>query len=470
MYFAEKVLGLDLWERQRAVLHALDTNRRVSVRSCHNVGKTKVSASAALHFLSTNKDSKVITSAPTHRQVEQLLWREMRDQYNKARYPLGGTMLTTRWEISDEWVALGISTNDPDKISGFHSRKLLFIFDEAPGIEERIFEAVEGSLSNEGTQLLLIGNPSALSGTFYQSQRDKAYARIHISALDSPNFAAFGITLDDLRTGAWRRKVNRPYPRPYLISPEWAAERLKRWGEDSPMFRVRVLGEFPDQASDTLIPLRAVERAVGVKVPEKPRDKVRVGVDVARFGTAKTVFVARKGGNVLEVEKHALKDVAQTAGLLVAFMKRYGLPVTAVDEVGIGAGVVDMLRADGHKNVVGVNVGTAAVEGTDRHANLRSELFWRLREDFINGEIGIPDDDDLIGQLANIKYQYNRKGQVKVEGKDEMVKRGVESPDVADAMALAFAPLSAGGFVPSSKTDQAGTARPTTAGWLRQRD
>lgn len=459
-FFIRDVLGDRLWEKQREIVESVRDNKRTTVRSCHNVGKTFTAARLALWFLQTRPESIIVTTAPTARQVEDILWREIRKAFSKTAYPLAGVPFRTKIEISEKWFAVGLSTNEADRFQGMHAENILFIVDESAGVEEEIYNAIEGSLSNQGAKLLLLGNATSLEGTFYKSHRNPNYSKIHISAFDSPNFTAFHITLDDIRNEGWKKKINGPYPAPWLITPEWVADMFVQWGEESPMFQARVLGNFPEQGTDTLIPLNYIEKAVGKFIPPKDDrpDFGQVGVDVARFGSNKTVFVYRKGYNVERIQKHALKDTMQTAGLLTAFMAENPGSLGVVDNVGVGAGVVDRLYEEQRK-VVGVNVGMKPRD-EEQFVNIRAEAYWNLRDLFITGKISIPDDGELIGQLATLKYKFTSKGLRQIEGKDDMVKRGLVSPDCADALALSFYPTGMGSIAGPIDED----VKPITAG------
>jgi phage terminase large subunit len=445
-WFIEKILGNPLWEKQLQVAQAVATNKRITVRSCHGAGKTFAAANIGIWHLLAHPDSIVITTAPTFRQVEDVLWREMRQLWAKCPWAemFGATMLTTRLELSEKWYATGISTDEPDKLQGIHAPHVLVIVDEAAGVEEGIFEAIEGIISSEGAKLLLIGNPTNLAGTFYNSFRDPAYIKVHISANDVPN----------VRTG---KNVI-----PGLISREWVQEMKKQWGEDNPIYQARVLGEFPEQGTDTLIPLNKIEAAVDRKIAEDQEGEVTaIGADIARYGTDKTVFVARRGNTVVEIKKHSMKDTMETVGMLFEFMRRHGFPTTRIDEIGVGAGVLDRLREMKGAIIEGINVGASAHD-TDQFRNKRAELYWKLREKFMENQIAIPDDPELMSQLARIKYKFSSTG-VQMESKDEMRKRGLASPDVADALSLCFMPTYSVSFRYTPTTDP--RYKPLTAGY-----
>jgi hypothetical protein len=265
--------------------------------------------------------------------------------------------------------------------------------------------------------------------------RRPSVVKIHISAFDTPNFTAFGVTLDDIRDGSWQRKITGPLPAPYLITPEWVADKYRKWGEDSPLWISRVLGEFPDVSNDTLIRLSWIEAAQRRQlVPAGPRV---LGVDVARQGSDETVIVDRNGPVARIYKVTMQEDTMQTTGRVVAALLDTGAVRAKVDAVGIGAGVVDRLKEMG-KPVEEMQSGQAA-QDSERFLNSRAEWWWGLRSRFESGDIDIDEDDELAAELANIKYKFTSRGQSQIESKAEMKKRGLSSPDRGDALMLAFA-------------------------------
>lgn len=420
VFFVRRVLGFDPWEKQVEVLNAVRDHRRVAVRACHGVGKTKVAAWVALWFLYCYRNSKVITTAPTWHQVENLLWREIHAAHAASRIPLGGKILQTQIELGKQWFALGLSTDKPERFQGFHAENILLIVDEASGVDHRIFEAAEGFLTSPGAKLMLIGNPTQLSGEFYNAFRSPLYHKIHISAFDSPNLKAGKVV------------------RPYLVTPEWVEEKRIQWGEDSPMWYSRVLGEFPEQGDDTLIPLAWIEAAQRRWSEIPPGEPVELGVDVARYGSDSTVIILRRGDRAEVVKILREQDTMQVAGAVIDALRSTGATVAKVDAVGVGAGVVDRLRELGTP-VMEMQAGESSSD-PQRFANARAEWYWAIRERFQTGDIAIPPDDELAAQLANLKYKFDSRGRIMIESKDEMKRRGLPSPDKADALVLAFAP------------------------------
>ena len=159
-------------------------------------------------------------------------------------------------------------------------------------------------------------------------------------------------------------------------------------------------------------------------------------MDVARFGTDRSVILRRRGDLVEDIRVLRQMDTMQVAGWVAAAIRECDPSVVYVDEIGVGAGVVDRLRELGHP-VRGVNVAQRARQSRT-YSNLRAEGYWTLRERFASGRITLPADNQLVGELAALRYGYDSDGHVKMESKDDMRKRGLPSPDKADALMLAF--------------------------------
>nr|BDD48183.1 hypothetical protein 8 [Desulfobacterales bacterium] len=256
--FLERKLGISLWRKQAEILAAVRDHRRVAVRSCNGSGKTFTAACAVIWWLMAVRESAIaITTAPTERQVKELLWREIRDLHRGSASTIGGTLTHTGLDIAPGRYARGFSTDAPERFQGFHDDNILFVVDEASGVSEEIFEAIEGSMTTDGARLLLIGNPNNRYGTFFDAfhSRRSLWHTIHISAFDTPNVRTS--TKDNVESGSGNHSI------PGLVRPRWVDEAARQWGRDHPVYQVRVLGEFPSQAEDTLIPLHLVEQAMG---------------------------------------------------------------------------------------------------------------------------------------------------------------------------------------------------------------
>ena len=398
------------------------------------------SAVAVLWFLHTHNPAIVLSTAPTFRQVRHVLWRQIRRLYRPASLALGGKMLDTRWELADDRYAMGLSADSADQFQGFHSDNMLIVVDEAEGVSDEIYEGIEAVMTSSEPRLLLIGNPTTVSGAFRRAfyEERNLYHPITISALDSPN-------LDP-------HESSKPWPG--LTTAEWVTEREETWGTDNPIYRARVLGEFPDQGEDTLFNLAQIEQATqrvlskstgsgshaGAGLIEgssnRANAEVVLAVDVARFGSDRSVILRRRGNRVEEIRTFQKLDTMALTGWVIAAIKEFSPSRVVIDEIGVGAGVVDRLKEEGHP-VRGVNVARRARDD-NTFANLRGEGFWRLRDLFATGGISIPTDNQLIGELAALRYSYDSRGRILMEGKEAMRRRNLPSPDKADALMLAF--------------------------------
>lgn len=451
-YFTQKILNKTLWPLQAEILNSVRDNMRTAVRSCHGIGKTFTAAMCILWFLYTHPKAIVLSTAPTWRQVEKLIWKEIRSAYREAIIPLGGNLLPKTPElhlIHDEWYAAGLSTNEPDRFQGFHEEHILVVVDEAAGVNLEIFDAIEGILTSSGARLLLIGNPTSIGGTFYDAfTKGIGYKTFHVSAYDTPNFTAYGITPEDIAQDTWQEKAKEvPYPR--LITPQWVSDRYKAWGESSAPYQVRVMGNFPQQGEDTLIPLLWIELAMERWEESEEGKPVQLGVDVAAYGSDKTVIAVRKGKKLTELNVYSQKNTRETAGLVQQHAREHRTRRISVDEIGIGRGVVDSLEEYGYENV-GVNVSERSRD-PERYHNLRAELWCNFREllDPEKEAITLPPDDELLSELASVKYKIDSRGAIQIEAKEDMKKRLGHSPDRADAAVLAYGNTEHEGFAES---------------------
>jgi len=421
--FLRDILGVEPWSKQEEIIKSVRDNANTCVASGHGVGKTFISACTALWFLCTHYGSRVITTAPTNRQVESILWAEIWSLYKNAKVPLGGRLLKTSLNLEEKWFALGLSTDDPDRFQGHHAEHLLLIMDEAPGVDPKIYEAAQGILTQTHSKCLLIGNPTSPSGPFFNYFNNKLWNSFHISCYDSP-------------------AIREPEKFPALTTMKWIEERKEEWGEFSPMFISRVKGEFPMEGEDTLIPLNWCERAVARwhknKDAKRVTEHVYLGLDVARYGTNKTVLTSYTPPRVTLIKAIQNKSTTAAANLVISEAVSAGAKFqqVTIDDTGIGGGATDRLR-DINYPVIAINFSQKPSDPF--HFRLiRDEMYWHLRELFRSDEIEIPPNEALIAQLSAIKYKINaRNGRIEIETKDEMKKRGLPSPDEMDSLAIA---------------------------------
>jgi len=423
--WAKHVLGATPTEQQLEAGRALVERRRVSIRSGHGTGKSTLMAWSVLWFLSCYYPAKVPCTAPTGHQLEDVLWAEVSKWLSvlRDRHPaLGeqyqwsaGRVYMTRAPSESFAVARTSRPEKPEALQGFHSENLLFLIDEASGVADNVFEVAEGALSTEGAFVLMAANPTRQSGYFFDSQHKMraSWAALHWNGEDSP-----------------------------MVSRGYVANMAKKYGRHSQVFKVRVLGDFVD-AADGVISLELCESARVREVSAPPGAPIVWGLDVARFGDDSTALAKRQANVMLEpvIEWWDL-DTMQTVGRIKALWDKArpaDRPVAInVDVIGIGAGVVDRLK-ELELPVVGVNVAESESIGADPDLSfnrLRDELWFRGRRWLEAKDCKMADDDETIAELTTPTYTILSNGRIQVERKDEMKKRGVKSPNRADAWLL----------------------------------
>ena len=424
-FFCEKVLGVFPWAKQIEIMNSVRDNPNTIVVSANAQGKSWVSAAIVLWWLFTHKDSMVITTAPTYRQIMSVLWAEVSKMYNGARIPLGGDLTSGKIQVDDKWFALGIPSSEEVRFQGYHAEDILVVFDEAAGIEPHIYTAAAGNLTSTNSRFLLIGNPTSPSGMFYDFSKNPNWHKITLNALESP-------------------AITQPEKYPFLATKKWCMERAQEWGTSSPMYQARVLGEFPIEGDDTLIPMSWVDQAVKRYMEKSGKDilvseHMYLGVDVARMGGDKTVCAPYQPNKILPLKKAQGKDLPTVKHLVsqeaIAAGKK--LMQITIDSTGLGGGPSGDLRVMGYP-VLEINFAQKANNKRFFH-RLKDEIAWNVREVFRAGEIAIPPDDELISQICAIKYTADQDtGLIKVESKEEMRGRGLKSPDCFWAVALAL--------------------------------
>lgn len=417
VWFVNNVLHRKTWHKEEEILNAVNQYAEVSVRSCNGSGKTYTAGGMVHWWLMAYEDSVVITTAPTFRQVKELLWREVKSAVYPGMYP-SNTVLDTKIDIGPKWFALGISSDKPDQFQGFHSKHLLVIVDEASGVSEDIFQAIDGL---NPTKLVLLGNPMQNSGRFADSFKQEGVKKISISALESPNITS----------------PNKEVVINGLIQQRDIDRIIAKYGEDSDVYRIRVLGEFPKSDTNTIISVDEVAKAIARDVAVLPHWEKKMGVDPARFGDDRSVIIIRQMEKVVYKETYSGQDTMQITGHLLRIAKEHFIKAENIniDSIGIGAGIVDRCKEQGWQ-VNPVNVAEKA-DDYEHYLNLRAELYADKIKNWIK-TADLPDDDDYY-EMANIRYKFNSKGQIQLESKEDMKKRGLPSPDVADAIALTFA-------------------------------
>jgi phage terminase large subunit len=425
--FVTEVLGLTLWEKQFQILEAARDHRRVAIRSGHSVGKTFAVASLVLWWLYA-RQGLVLTTAPTWDHVEGVLWREINSIAGRATVPLPGEPFLTERRVSNDWKAFGLSTNNPDAFRGWHHPRLLVVIDEASGVDELIHTEISTLCTGQENCIVMIGNPTSTSGTFYNAfAKQGPWHRLHISCLEHPNVIS---GVEGIK-GA--------------VTTQWVEDARSQWGEQHPFWFSRVLGVFPMISNKGVIPLAWVERAINEDKRKEALDQAELdriprvgGLDVARYGDNRTVFIVRRGDAVEHIESWHHTSLMETTGRAKRLIDEFKLKALVVDSAGVGGGVVDRLLEQ-HAPVFAYNGGHRAFT-QGQFANRRSELWWSLRQRFEHQKMWLPKNHDILtGELIAPQYDITSAGRLRVETKESLLDRGIASPDFADALVMSFA-------------------------------
>ncbi len=436
--FAREVLLFEPDEWQRSALIDLAYNPKVAIKSGQGVGKTGLEAVALLWFLCCYQYPRIVATAPTKQQLHDVLWSEASKWMGRS--PLLSKILkwtkTYIYMTGNEkrWFAVARTATKPENMQGFHEDNMLFIVDEASGVADQIMEAILGTLSGGNNKLLMCGNPTRTSGTFFDAfNADMAIYKCHtVSSLDS-------------------QRTNK----------QNISSLIRKYGEDSNVVRVRVKGLFPKQEDDVFIIHEIVEQCGSrlYSLDEKNLlPYIIFGVDVARYGNDETVIYRNARGKIKMVINRRGQDLMRTTGDIVSEYKKAvkeypdykGYIYVNIDDTGLGGGVTDRLMEVKREQklyrlvVIPVNaaekIETDTKEGREaagHYNNLTTHMWAVLRDLLRDREIEIMEEPETFAQLVVRKYFMASNGKIELESKKEMKKRNLPSPDRADALALA---------------------------------
>lgn len=347
--FFREVLEFEPDDWQVEAAHNIRTHNRVAIKSGQGVGKTAFEAGIFLWFLTCYYNARVVATAPTQQQLHDVLWSEVAKWMNNS--PLLPALL--KWTktyvyvkgYEKRWFAVARTANKPENMQGFHEDNMLFIVDEASGVADPIMEAIMGTLSGDNNKLLMCGNPTKTTGTFYDAFTvDRAiFALQTVSSRDS-------------------KRTNK----------DNIASLDRKYGKDSNVVRVRVDGKFPEQEDDVFIPASWIEDSISTEMEketalafgvyvsesgEKIRDvrgvlTIDIGCDVARFGDDRTCITFKVNEVVQIYKKYNGKNTVWTTGTICQLYNELkkifcfsGVIPVKVDDGGVGGGVTDQLKA-----------------------------------------------------------------------------------------------------------------------------
>lgn len=483
--FANDILGMRTWDAQNRILEAVTKYKRVTVRSGHKIGKSTTAAILALLFFCSFEDARVVMTSKTARQVDAILWRELgkirskagccldcREACKKAKRPeprpcphsslIGGQMNSlarSGFRAHDFREISGFTAREPEAVAGVSGAHLLYLVDEASGVDDPIFEAIEGNRAGDAG-IVLFSNPTRSEGEFYLSHTEKAlqFDKAGNPVLDADGkqlgfYYAIGVSSEETPNVKERRKVI-----PGLATYDYVEEKRLEWGEDSALYKIRIKGEFVTSESGKIISVALITEAEerwhasleerGGYVVTPADGALVIGIDPAGEGGAgdESAFAVRRGNKVPQIDaKRGLSHDAHVTHAL-ALISQHGKPREVVTII------IDRDGPDGYEiwkkflaydeanhgviHVIGLRASDKAHRQPHLYDRLRDELIANLRSWLADGG-EIPDDAKLEKELHQPEWIPLVNGRLKATPKDDIRKTIGRSPDRFDALALA---------------------------------
>lgn len=439
--FAKEVLGITPWDKQIEILEAVSKPRaRVAVSSGHKIGKSNTAAILALWFYCSFPDARVIMTCVTARQVDEILYREVQKLHH-ASLRLNGTPIdgevgghaNTGIRSKDFRQIVGFTARQVEAVAGISGANMLYLIDEASGVSDEIFEAIEGNRA-AGARLAMFSNPTICSGEFFnafESKQDVYTAKIRVSSEDTPN----------VKEG---REVI-----PGLASREWIEEKKKEWGEKSPQYRIRIKGEHVKEEEGKIVSLHQLILAEARRADTKAEGRLYIGVDPAGPANEgdESAFAWTRGflqiGLYAKQGMTAQDQLAQILSIIREnWKKREPIPVVKIDGLGkSGAELAGTLRVylqehPGAFELVIVRGSDNATREPQTYLRTRDEVWASLGKWVESGGVPLP-DIKLQQEMNCPSWEGSLRGQLQATDKREMRKTLGRSPDRADALSLA---------------------------------
>lgn len=428
----------ELWDKQRSIFKSVRLNHLTTVRSGNGVGKTRCVAALGILFYLTQVQGKdkgctVFTTSAGWRELEKVLWPEIRHLIGTSVLPLGLEPLKLEWQAvkgHDRWQMVAIASKDKNNFAGFHNHRVLGIGDEADGISDEVLQAMHGNTVGEHDRLILTGNPHTPNQMFHKTFQSDQWKKIHVSCFDHPNV----------------KEDKDLYPG--MVTRRWINLMREELGEGTPAWNSRVLGDFPPEDSESVVPYGWIVAATKRDEPkDMHRETLSLSCDVARSETGdETVLMLRDSSACWKVWHNRGDNTMVTVGKIIDICKEFEPRFIAVDDVGVGGGVIDRLKEQETElyqkyhtdKIIPVNFGEAAYDNK-LFLNRRAEDYWgarKLLDPSTSGFFIHPDDLIYWSQLSTVRIMPHSSGKIAIEPKDKTKARIKRSPDYADTAAI----------------------------------
>jgi phage terminase large subunit len=444
-FFVSEILGITkIWQGQVDILNAIRDHWKVVVPSGHALGKDYIASAVALWFLYSHYPSKVILTAPSQRQVKDIMWMELSSRYKNAKVKLDGDLMSLKLMLDHDWFVEGFTTKEVNqsvgKFQGYHSPNILIIISEAQAVEELIFDQAEAIMTSQNSRMLVIGNPIQSTGRFAQMIKDTTHHKVlELSCLDSPNVIE-------------GREVI-----PGLVSRAWVEEKRVKWNKDGsnkdPRWMGRVLGKVPTTSVNTVVSEDLYRRCIDRQIVQ-PVLRGSIGVDPARFGDDDMIISAFECGTLIDEKTIPKCDAVEGAGEIAIMQKKHfpqGQCAIVVDCDGLGGPYLDFAKKmiPDTIDIQWVEFHGSATNDQEvglEYQNLRAEAAFYARELMEQGLISLNDNEVALEEGTGEQYFVNQRGKIQIEDKDDIKERLGRSPNVWDARKLAiwgikFAPV-----------------------------
>ena len=437
--FCREVLRCEPWSKQLEMAELVRDNPRTVCVTANGLGKDWMTARMALWHVFARRGFCILTG-PTERQVKQILMREVRRAF--ARAPeLPGDLYAMELRVgeSGECGIIAFTSDNADRLTGFHHPRLLICVTEGQGVAEDAYEAVQACVTGPENRTFIYGNPTRPTGPFYRVAHSDNWTSLTIRADEHPNVIS------------GREEI------PGAVSKEWIESMRSEYGGASSIFRSRVLAQFPTESVEGLIRRDWLEAAFDRHESGDLEDKAWRGrhvlaLDVARFGPDASVLADIQGPVVQSLTLWRGASLTESAAKVMDFGDRIAAetfgcekylgrsagkrPTVYVDEPGLGGGAIDILKAKGYPARAFNGANKPMSDYSGRFLNMRAQSHWAFRTALEKNLIALPREELLLEEALSVEWQINSAGRIQILGKELLRKELGRSPDRLDAVVI----------------------------------